>query len=79
MTLPAPSWLAASRRRESQMGGLRTGINPVHISPISRMVSDYSGMAVQPHKAIVGANAFAHESGIHQVGGTKPPLTPHPL
>jgi len=35
--------------------------------PASRMVSDYSGMIVQPHKAIVGANAFAHESGIHQV------------
>lgn len=49
------------------MGGLRTGINPVHIWPLSRMVHDYSGMAVQPHKAIVGANAFAHESGIHQV------------
>jgi predicted Zn-dependent protease len=29
--------------------------------------SDFSGMMVQPHKAIVGANAFAHESGIHQV------------
>lgn len=30
-------------------------------------VADYTGMLVQPHKAIVGANAFAHESGIHQV------------
>ena len=53
------------------MGGLRTGIRPVHISPISKMVSDYSGMMVQPHKAIVGANAFAHESGIHQDGMLK--------
>ena len=35
------------------------------------MVSDYSGMGVQPHKAIVGANAFAHESGIHQDGMLK--------
>jgi hypothetical protein len=35
------------------------------------MVSDYSGMMVQPHKAIVGANAFAHESGIHQDGMLK--------
>jgi hypothetical protein len=34
-------------------------------------VSDYSGMMVQPHKAIVGANAFAHESGIHQDGMLK--------
>ena len=35
------------------------------------MVREYSGMAVQPHKAIVGANAFAHESGIHQDGMLK--------
>lgn len=53
------------------MGGLRTGVRPVHIYPASRMVSDYSGMIVQPHKAIVGANAFAHESGIHQDGMLK--------
>ncbi len=53
------------------MGGLRTGIRPVHIYPTSKMVSDYSGMIVQPHKAIVGANAFAHESGIHQDGMLK--------
>lgn len=38
------------------------GIRPVHIYPTSKMVSDYSGMMVQPHKAIVGANAFAHVS-----------------
>jgi len=53
------------------MNGLWTGIRPVHIYPTSRMVSDYSGMMVQPHKAIVGANAFAHESGIHQDGMLK--------
>jgi 2-isopropylmalate synthase len=35
------------------------------------MVADYTGMVVQPHKAIVGANAFAHESGIHQDGMLK--------
>ena len=92
------------------MGGLWTGIQPVHISVISKMVSDYSGMMVQPHKvrsssklhasrrrcmrvahpcdaskalskrltpaqAIVGANAFAHESGIHQDGMLKSPDT----
>lgn len=34
-------------------------------------VEEYSGLRVQPHKAIVGANAFAHESGIHQVGVEK--------
>ena len=53
------------------MKGLHTGIRPVHIYPTSKMVSDYSGMVVQPHKAIVGANAFAHESGIHQDGMLK--------
>lgn len=58
-------------RRKEQMGGLYTGIRPVHIYPTSKMVSDYSGMIVQPHKAIVGANAFAHESGIHQDGMLK--------
>eukprot|EP00976_Prorocentrum_cordatum_P097224 1190910-Prorocentrum_minimum.AAC.3 len=35
------------------------------------MVAEYTGMAVQPHKAIVGKNAFAHESGIHQDGMLK--------
>lgn len=50
------------------MNGLWNGIRPVHIYPASRMVSKYSGMMVQPHRAIVGANAFAHESGMHQDG-----------
>mmetsp|Transcript_35645 Transcript_35645/g.100917 ORF Transcript_35645/g.100917 Transcript_35645/m.100917 type:complete len:656 (+) Transcript_35645:136-2103(+) len=63
--------MAIALKGDRQMGGLRTGISPVHIWPLSRMVSDYSGMAVQPHKAIVGANAFAHESGIHQDGMLK--------
>eukprot|EP00955_Chlamydomonas_euryale_P008139 86396-Chlamydomonas_euryale.AAC.7 len=59
--------MAIALKGQSHMNGLYTGINPVHIYPTSRMVSDYSGMMVQPHKAIVGANAFSHESGIHQV------------
>ncbi|WIA37513.1 hypothetical protein OEZ86_014425 [Tetradesmus obliquus] len=63
--------MAIALKGQDQMGGLRTGIRPVHIYPASRMVSDYSGMMVQPHKAIVGANAFAHESGIHQDGMLK--------
>lgn len=58
-------------RGEEEMGGLWTGISPVHITPTSKMVIDYTGMPVQPHKAIVGANAFAHESGIHQDGMLK--------
>jgi 2-isopropylmalate synthase len=63
--------MAVAKRGASVMGGLWTGVNPVHITATSRMVVDYSGMPVQPHKAIVGANAFAHESGIHQDGMLK--------
>ncbi|XP_071741660.1 2-isopropylmalate synthase A-like [Rutidosis leptorrhynchoides] len=50
---------------------LYTGINTEHIVMASKMVEKYSGMLVQPHKAIVGANAFAHQSGIHQDGVLK--------
>jgi 2-isopropylmalate synthase len=42
-----------------------------HIVPASRLVSNVTGFAVQPNKAIVGANAFAHEAGIHQDGVLK--------
>lgn len=52
-------------------GKLYTAINPVYITPASKMVTEYTGMACQPHKAIVGANAFQHESGIHQDGMIK--------
>ncbi len=48
-----------------------TGIDTSHIVPTSRLVSSITGFAVQPNKAIVGANAFAHESGIHQDGVLK--------
>ncbi len=51
--------------------GLETGIDTTQISRISKLVSNYTGMAVQPNKAIVGANAFAHEAGIHQAGMLK--------
>lgn len=63
--------MAIALRGSEELGGLRTGINPQFIYPTSRMVSDFTGMVVQPHKAIVGANAFAHESGIHQDGMLK--------
>lgn len=46
-------------------------INTKHITYTSRLVSQLTGMTVQPNKAIVGANAFAHESGIHQDGVLK--------
>ena len=52
-------------------GKLYTAINPVYITPTSKMVAEYTGMPCQPHKAIVGANAFQHESGIHQDGMIK--------
>jgi 2-isopropylmalate synthase len=48
-----------------------TNINTQEIVPASRLVSNITGFAVQPNKAIVGANAFAHESGIHQDGVLK--------
>ncbi|WP_437737936.1 2-isopropylmalate synthase [Sorangium sp. So ce1335] len=51
--------------------GLRTGIDTTQIATVSRMVSAATGFNVQPNKAIVGANAFAHESGIHQDGMLK--------
>ncbi len=63
--------MALALRGGERMGGLWTGVRPVHIASTSKMVSDYTGMLVQPHKAIVGANAFAHESGIHQDGMLK--------
>ena len=48
--------------------GLTTGVKTNHITHLSKMVSNYTGIQVQPNKAIVGANAFAHEAGIHQDG-----------
>ncbi len=54
---------------------LNTNINTEHIYPTSRLVSMITGIMVQPNKAIVGANAFAHEAGIHQDGVLKNPMT----
>jgi len=48
--------------------GAATGISLKEIFPTSKMVSEFTGMIVQPNKAIVGRNAFAHEAGIHQHG-----------
>ncbi|HQH71547.1 MAG TPA: 2-isopropylmalate synthase [bacterium] len=45
-----------------------TDVNTEHIYPASRMLTRFTGISVQPNKAIVGANAFAHEAGIHQDG-----------
>ncbi|MEM9887108.1 MAG: 2-isopropylmalate synthase [Bacteroidota bacterium] len=51
--------------------GLFTNINTKLLNPMSQLVSERMGMPVQPNKAIVGANAFAHSSGIHQDGVIK--------
>ena len=51
--------------------GIETNINTTKIYPTSRMVSSLMNMPVQPNKAIVGRNAFAHSSGIHQDGVLK--------
>lgn len=50
---------------------LAVGIDTTQIVPVSRMVSQITGFVVQPNKAVVGANAFAHASGIHQDGVLK--------
>jgi 2-isopropylmalate synthase len=62
-------------KTRSDFFGLTTGVNATQIYRTSRMVSDLTGFLVQPNKAIVGANAFSHESGIHQDGVIKMPIT----
>jgi len=58
-----------------QFYGVKTRIDTTQITRASRMLTSITGMQVQPNKAIVGANAFAHEAGIHQDGVLKNPLT----
>jgi 2-isopropylmalate synthase len=55
-------------RTRGPVFGLHTGIDTRQISRVSKLVSAVTGMLVQPNKAIVGDNAFAHEAGIHQHG-----------
>ncbi len=57
--------------RADALGGLHTNVKTTELSRASRLVSRLTGYAVQPNKAIVGRNAFAHESGIHQDGVLK--------
>ncbi|MCB1920409.1 MAG: 2-isopropylmalate synthase [Candidatus Competibacteraceae bacterium] len=61
--------MAVRTRRD--VFNLETGIDATQIVPASRLVANITGFPVQPNKAIVGANAFAHESGIHQDGVLK--------
>ena len=60
--------LVMAIRTRKDVFPVTTDIDTVHIVPTSRLVSSITGFPVQPNKAIVGANAFAHESGIHQDG-----------
>src|SRR5690606_27488028 len=61
----------ARQPRHDLFDGVDTGIDTAQIVPTSRLVSRMTGILVQPNKAIVGANAFAHEAGIHQDGMLK--------
>lgn len=58
-------------RVRKEQYGVDTGIDTRQLTNVSRLVSTYSGFAVQPNKAIVGKNAFRHEAGIHQDGVLK--------
>ena len=55
-------------KTRNDLFGLKTNIKTKEIAKTSRLVSSLTGMIVQPNKAVVGANAFAHSSGIHQDG-----------
>ena len=63
-TQTRPNWFSMDTRIKTEL-----------IYPTSRLVSMITGIIVQPNKAIVGANAFAHEAGIHQDGMLKNPMT----
>ncbi len=61
----------ALKVRQDYYGDLYTDINTKEIYPTSRLIANITGIEPQPNKAIVGKNAFAHESGIHQDGVLK--------
>ena len=65
--------VALAVRKESF--GVTTGVRLDQLFAASRLLSEITGAAVAPNKAVVGANAFAHEAGIHQDGIIKNPLT----
>ena len=65
----------ALRTRPDAFGNIRTRINTQEFLPTSQLVSQLTGIPVQPNKAVVGANAFSHEAGIHQDGMLKNRLT----
>ena len=61
----------ALKTRKDQFGGIECGVDASYITRASRLIQSITGQTVQANKAIVGANAFAHESGIHQDGMLK--------
>jgi 2-isopropylmalate synthase len=61
----------ALKTRSAAFGGRTTRIDATQLVPASQLVSSVTGIPVQPNKAIVGENAFAHEAGIHQDGMLK--------
>jgi 2-isopropylmalate synthase len=65
----------AIKTRPDVFEGVETGIVTTEIYATSRLLSSTTGVPVQPNKAIVGDNAFAHEAGIHQDGVLKAPIT----
>ena len=67
--------IAMALRTRKDLFGIETGIDTREIYSASSMVTNLTGMMVQPNKAIVGRNAFAHEAGIHQDGVIKEKLT----
>jgi len=67
--------IAMAMRVRSDRLPYETGISTEQLFPTSQMLSEITGVPVQPNKAIIGRNAFAHEAGIHQDGVLKNPLT----
>ena len=65
----------ALKTRSEVYGGIQIGVDTTQIGRASKLVSGISGVPINPLKPIIGANAFAHESGIHQDGVLKNPLT----
>ena len=62
-------------RTRQDIFNLATGVDTTQIYRTSRLVSDVTGFSIQPNKAIIGANAFRHQSGIHQDGVIKKAIT----
>ncbi len=67
--------IAVALHIRKQIYEIETGIQLKEIKRTSQLVSQLTGSLIQPNKAVVGKNAFAHESGIHQDGMLKNPLT----